>query len=255
MLSLPTGKLSYSQIDDYLRCPAQYEFHYVLGKKKPHNIYLAEGSIWAKLIEFVGKQMIKGKVPDVAKIWTQFQRFAKQELGKVKVWHGVTRESVLNRGKHFTGLLWGVLDLRKEDKSAFNFKPVAVEEEFSIAIQGIPVSGVLDLREEDAIWDFKVAGRAQNYDPGKSLQLDLYRYATNTELAGFAVLEKTTGKFIRRKKKRKMSDVRQRCEYVVTEVAKAISAGCFPPRDASVNPLCNAKFCPFYSKCKAGRAL
>lgn len=246
-LTLPTPKLSVTQVTMYLKCPTQYERRYIHGEKTPPGIALVEGSANHAALEWQNDfQMAHDRIAPVKKVievfgddlTTRVREVPKDEWRKA----GENRDVVFNRGvKMLTNYLKTI---------APRMKPVAAEQGFDIKVRGLPFQGFIDLAEQNHLWDYKVVGPTSPYLKASGvehdLQLTAYSYATKVSKVGFIPLVKGRDTIT------PLSAVRTRKDHLefeetVLRVAKAISAGAFPPVAAGAW-CCSAKFCGYFGK-------
>lgn len=247
VIQLPTPKLSVTQVTMYMKCPAQYEQRYVLGKKDPPGIALVEGSSNHAALEFQNAyQIVHGEPARLKKVLEHFGddlSTRAKEVPNVE-WRraGETRDSVFHRG---VGLLTTYMKTTVKE-----FKPVAAEQGFDILVQGVPFQGFIDLAEDGALWDYKVVSKSSfsKYKRGidHDFQLTAYAYATGITRVGFVPLVKDSGEIHVLRSKRTKPNLKG-FEYVVDRVARAISKGAFPLCMPD-SWWCNARFCGYYKE-------
>ena len=80
-LNLPSDHLSFSQIDQYLRCPQQYYRQRILKAPRVTTLAMAEGTAMSKLMEKTNLQYLKtGKHLSVEQAKTAWKRIWKKQL-------------------------------------------------------------------------------------------------------------------------------------------------------------------------------
>lgn len=246
-LTLPTPKLSVTQVTMYLKCPIQYEQRYVLGRKTPPGIALIEGSANHAALEWQNLYQISHeRIAPLKKVLEVFGDDLSTRVKEVPAeeW----RKAAENRNVVFNR---GALMLKTYlTTMAPKIKPVAAEQGFDMVVRGLPFQGFIDLVEEGALWDYKVVGPTSPYlrasGAEHDLQLTAYSYATKVKRVGFIPLVKGRNTIT------PIATVRTRKDHVefeetVLRVAKAISAGSFPPVAAGAW-CCTPKFCGYYGK-------
>lgn len=243
-VTLPKERLSYSQISMYLKCPAQYEQHYVLGRSSPPGIALVEGTCaHAALEENNLNKIARGDDLPAKQVVEVFADTLSDKGKEVEDWEGDSADIVIDRAKQYLGAyMAGYAPL---------LRPVSAEQEYLFDVAGVPMVAVIDVQTAGAVLDYKtVTSRSQVFQaPAKSLQLNLYGRIANKDKAGYIGLLKDKGDF-------KTADAlldRNRMtivvEQTVTRVAKAISAGIFPMVDEG-SWACSPTFCGFFRNCR-----
>lgn len=249
VIQLPTPKLSVTQVTMYMKCPAQYEQRYVLGKKDPPGIALIEGSSNHAALEYQnGYQIANGTSPRLKKVLERFGDDLSTRAKEIPAmaWRraGESRDTVYHRG---VGLLTKYMETTVKE-----FKPVAAEQGFDILVQGVPFQGFIDLAEQDALWDYKVVSKSSfsKYKRGidADFQLTAYAYATGIKRVGFVPLIKDSGEIHVLKSVRTKPNLKG-FEYVVDRVARSISKGAFPLCMPD-SWWCNPRFCGYWKDCR-----
>ena len=248
-IQLPTKSLSVTQVMMYMKCPAQYEQRYVLGKKEPPGIALIEGSSGHDALEYQNAfQIAHDKPAALKKVLSHYgdalSTRAKEISGDTWRRAGETKDEVFHRGVTLlTEYMAGPVH---------KFKPVAAEMGFEIKVKGVPFLGFIDLAEKEALWDYKVCS-ATTYSKMKrgidnDLQLTAYAYATGYRRVGLIPLVKDRGTVHIEASVRTKPNLKG-FEEVVTRVAKSISAGAFP-LCLPDSWWCNSRFCGFWKDCR-----
>jgi len=254
-----TPHLSASSVGDYLDCGLLYKFGRI-DKIRPAFIpdALEFGSAIHLVMAEIHQQKMIGIDLSIKEIQESFE----------KHWTKIARDNSLIQyaeGKNFdTYLLEGkeLLSVYYHKRPRDGFQVIAVEEPFSIRIEGcsVPVIGAMDLVEEDSsgtiiITDFKTAGRAYSNDEvDRNFQLTLYQIAVKQNgfadreiLLKFDCLIKTkTPKFDSYFTTRSDRDEKRAIRKMI-EVWKGISKGVFIPNDSPSNWKC--KGCAFKKNC------
>ncbi|MGD9209295.1 MAG: PD-(D/E)XK nuclease family protein [Desulfobacteraceae bacterium] len=275
---LPQGYLSPSQIDMYLRCPRQYYFRYVRDMTKPPGIALVLGSSAHKAVETTHHYIVDHNEPaPVDVVLSSFsdafdknaEEIPKEELNEENL--GSVKDA-------------GVSLVRLYNK---NFAPKVrprvkdgvrgIEQKIKISVGGVPMLGYIDLIDSNAdvvysyneldmlqkeggcvaetlrtsIVDFKTKTKALSQtETDNSLQLTFYAYATGiNQVRHDQLLRQKIPKIKRACAVRTSSDYKWLHE-IVSSVAKAVSAGIFPPC-APDSWMCTPKWCGFYATCRA----
>jgi CRISPR/Cas system-associated exonuclease Cas4 (RecB family) len=260
-LQLPTGYLSVSQIEMYMRCPRQYEKRYVEGKKDPPNIAMIEGSSHHKGMQ-VNNTNKKEKGQDLRPKQV-FEAFAdyfsdnKKDVAK-KDWGGEKEKDIVDRGK---GL---IADYMK--RYAPRLMPEIIEHEIKISVAGIPILGYIDVAggflplvgkrgAEKAVVDYKAAGKKKSSaDLLNSVQLTMYGVAAVEEFGfhdpvlGFMTLLKPKQETAWQSTPYDLGRS-QWLKHIVVSIADAISRGSFPVTNPT-NWCCDPRWCGYYHGCK-----
>lgn len=238
-LNLPGKHLSFSQVSLYLECPEKYRASYVDKEPRVLSAAMVQGTALGQALNWSNQHWIKTqKHKTLKQIQAYYIRNWTKLAKTVDEWGNDTKATVQELGLMFL-----------EQTEFALMVPVAVEEEVRMKIAGVPMLGYIDMREKRRITDFKVASTARYYKPESSLQLGFYAIATGTRQVRFRVYEK---------KKKTITDLdaildldqtRKILEFTVSNVAKAISLGSFPPCDTSKNPFCCEQWCGHWNKC------
>lgn len=247
LLDLPRDHISVSQIRMYLRCPAQYYFHYVENIKVPPSGPLVLGKavhagleyyFWEKL--FFGTEARPALVLDVYSDAFENERldvlWGDEEPGKAK-----------DEGAELIKLYLA--------ETAPQLIPLAVERKFEVLIAGTVLMGFIDLVTADGkIIDHKVVSKTP---PENKIQEDiqLTAYAMGYEAIfgdlpaevqlNFMVRSKVP-KLVARSANRGEGDIR-RFVRMAEGVVKAIRAGMYYPNPD--NLMCSPKACGYWGEC------
>ena len=247
---LPKTYLSVSQINSYLRCPAQYCLRYVKGITMPPTRGLTVGKVVHSAIEQNYKQKMQSGVDlplDVIRdiTATEFDRQApltdwgEDDPGKAKD-EAITLASLYHQ------------------EVAPTVMPAAVELRVEVEFENVDYSllGYIDLIDSEGfIRDTKTATRTPSEDEAsKSLQLTTYYLAYQInygcEPAGVKLdylVNTKTPKYVQLQAARTQEDV-DRLLRLIGYVAGAISAGHFYPNPTSF--LCSEKNCQYWQHCQ-----
>lgn len=267
-VTLPLPHLSNSQVEMYLRCPRQYYHRYIEGLKEPPGFSLAQGLAGHGALErnnlnkiATGEDLPTGTVLEAMNDdWSDRFKEAAGEMVIVcpekKKLRKVTDKDVDLSRKDLSDRLFAYME-----EDAPSITPVGAEEEWKVDVAGIPLLAYTDLRTGNAVWDYKFGNSrrtsyAQRGAADKSLQLTLYSKLTGNDRVGYYVFlpeeklkTKTNPAEVRKVGAKRDDNQRLYAEYVVQEVAKAISAGAFP-LCAEDNFLCQPNYCGFWHRCK-----
>ena len=256
--------VSFTQLDQYLRCPLRYRFTYV--DRLPADFVPAarafgSGIHAAAAVFFRG--VGQGARPDVEQVQGFFETFWKLETEHqpIRDSERESRESLLDLGRRMLAVLCEKHDPAREI--------VAVEQPFSVPLVDQDTGDLLDrdlvgtwdLLERDAdgfvVVDLKTASRKySDLQVEASLQLSIYNYAVGlSPLANgrevrlrFDVLTKTKEPELHRHWTTRDRAANVRLFRLAAEIVRAIEAGVFYP-----NVGWGCKDCVFKTKCWAWR--
>lgn len=276
---LPTGHLSHSQIEMYLKCPRQYYFRYVRDEKRPPGIAMTLGSGAHAAVETTHHHIVDHQTPaPVETVLAVFSdRFDKQaEDVPEQDWQeeGMDKGTIKDAGVRLVTLY---------NK---NFAPLVqpqvhdgvrgIEKRVEVSVAGVPMLGFIDLidtnadailsKEErellqghgrdvpeifrTAVVDFKTKTKSTSQSEiDGSFQLTFYSYAEGVSMVRFDQLLRQ-----KKPKVKRMHSQRTRKDYawmheIISSVAKAISTGVFPPC-APDSWACTPKWCGFFHQCR-----
>lgn len=251
---LPTGYLSSSQIDMFIRCPKQYEFRYLKGKKSPPGLALTEGNVHHDTLEDNNLHKMKtGKDRPVKDVVARFNDTFSKMAKEIDDWEGTSENAVRARGKQMLTSYMGGF--------ALTIQPEAVEEPFVIPIGPLRVVGLIDLRavkdrKKQTVVDYKTVNQVKTQkDVDNSLQLSNYAAVARSKgykkpELGLCSLVKKTGKV---DWKVFAGDVEARIRWmrmVSLSVAAQITKGNFPLVADPSHWSCSARFCGFWNECR-----
>lgn len=251
VITLPTPQLSVTQVSMYLKCPAQYEFRYIQGKKSPPGVAQIEGTSGHDALEHqnVYQIMHEGRTMPVKKVLARYSDVLAEEAKAIDkvTWRlaGESKDSVQRRGER--------LLTKYVTEHAPKMRPTAAEQHFEMSVGGVPFQGYIDVAEKAALWDYKITSAfgASKLKSGlfKDLQLTAYSMATGIATTGFITLRKDKEDVgVIGPAKRSKQDHRMFTETVV-RVAKAISLGAFP-QCLPDSWFCSEKWCGFWKGCR-----
>jgi len=276
---LPRGYLSPSQITMYLKCPRQYYFRYIRDDKRPPGVAMTLGTGTHAAAEKTHHHIVDHQVP--APIEELLEAFSdKFEKGAADV----PKEEWKEEG-NAKGL---VKDMGVRLVTIYNrdFAPIVqpqvlkgvrgIEQKVEVSIAGVPMLGFIDLIDTNAdaimtaeerallqgqgtdvpavfrtaVADLKTKQKstAQGEIDG-SLQLTFYSYATGIGLVRFDQLLKQKKPKVKRIHSQRTKQDHAWLSEIVSSVAKAITAGIFPPCDPT-SWACTPKWCGYYHLCR-----
>ena len=257
---LPVGYLSVSSAQMYQKCPKQYEFRYVLGKKSPPTVSLVEGSTYhlSMSADNERKRDTKGKESlNYDEMVNVFMESFKEGKREIEDWESDTENSVYSRSKLVIGRY--VNEVQSKVNSV-----TAVEEEFRVTIgegeDRVPVLGYIDLvcgwgDLPKVLIDYKFSNRKmEESDVSHHTQLAIYHIVTGVKSVGIirnerkekGVVEATVVKSVDKQTVAMAKDL-------MVHVARGVKAGAFPPTDSG-NWWCSPKWCGYYGMCRGCKA-
>ena len=257
VLTIPTPYLSHSQVDMYLRCPAQYEKRYILGHKEAPAWAMTEGSSGHSALEMNNLHKIEtgADLPPHEVI----EKYADELVDRVK-----NEQPIASAGKVADGddidasIATGTKSLGfYMEHTAPTVVPVTAERRLEFDVEGIPFLGFSDLETKGRIWDYKFTGsgskklQAPFVDEG--LQFTLYAMGTGHKNVGVIGLVrdkppktgKNAGLWVRTLKGSRTELQKRQATALVVGVARAISAGIFP-QSVPDTWVCTKRFCGYY---------
>ena len=172
--SMPGGGLSFTQLDDYLSCPARYRYRHVLRLPSPPHHAISYGIALHEAVAAFGRSQLQGRplssdglLEVLARAWSG--------LGFLSREH---EEARLQAGR-------AALVRFRDAALASRLHPLAIEEPFTVMFDGIRLQGRFDRIDEGpegvVITDFKssdVRSEARARERARdSLQLALYALA------------------------------------------------------------------------------
>lgn len=272
---LPLPYLSVSQVELYLKCPKQFEWRYIKGEKRPPGIAMVAGTVIHKAVEEGYRHVIeKATLPELDYCLSAYSDSLDNELKNDVVWDARDEDGEETAASDPGKLKDQGVGLIKKwhDEKLPEVKPRAVEKSFVTSFGGIPIVGRVDLIDRvddpvpgatvalpesgihpllDTVVDNKVVGKT--YTKAKvdsALQMSLYAHATGVPRARYDLFVKTKiPKVTAMLTSRDSAQIRWAIQTFV-EVARAISAGVFPPCPPENTFPCSPKFCGYYDKCR-----
>lgn len=263
-LNLPSGYISVSQVNTYIRCGMQYYFRYVQGFVEPPAARMVEGSAIHKALE-VGQRtrMISGAMAPLDILLGAHHDCWEDKKVDIEVWEEEQPEKlILRRAEKF-------LKTYHRENMPF-LEPKRVESRFwmNVGTHNIPLVGFIDLCAVDTtpriqkgiktkivipteqVVDYKVIAKSYvQAEIDNNLQLTTYSSASNVPNVRFDCFVKTKDpKIVMLQSTRTAADI-EWAGNVFDGVAEAISAGKFPP--ALPNDwACTPKWCGYWHRCR-----
>ena len=253
-IQLPQPYLSPTQIEMYLRCPMQYQFRYIQGKKDAPGLALVEGSSHHEALAVQNEE--RKRTGTNLKPVQMVEAFADALLSRedeIKDWEGESRDSLIHRGA-------GMVTSYLRSDFAIQLEPKRIEQEVTLPVGPVQVLGYLDVDGTlgplgAVVADYKTVSKVKSQaELEASLQLTYYAMAERK-------LFKTKAKagFVNLVKKKKPETVWQittvspgRIRWfrrIVLHVANSISRGDFPPTNPT-NWCCSHRWCGYWSQCR-----
>jgi len=161
--------LSYSSISQYLECPLKYKFIYIDGFPKTKKASLSFGESLHKALH----HLYSMKIPQPPSL-VQLLRFFQDNWVKDGYGNNTEEEQYLNYGKQI------LTDFYNRHVKNFHV-PFAVEDEFNIEVDGIPVTGKIDRIEKLSDNQIEIIDYKSNKKPfaldklKRNFQLSMYQ--------------------------------------------------------------------------------
>ena len=280
---LPVGYLSNSQVEMYLRCPMQYEFRYVKSMRRPPSAAMSHGSGTHKALEVTHNHIVDhGEPASTAEVESAFSDTFDKVLADIP------EESRVEDGLNVHELKdVGLILVRiYNSKYAPAVRPSVgkdgvrgIEKRFEVLVAGVPMVGIIDLIDTNsdvsvsktekefmtlhgkeipailrtAIADFKTKSKSMSEaEVVGSLQLSLYSYVEQIPAVRIDQLLKLKTPKITRITTLRTAQDHAWMKNVVHGVARAITAGIFPPCDPT-HWVCSEKWCGYWALCRGRR--
>lgn len=239
--------VSASSIGMYQRCPRQWAYRYVLGLKVPPDGGLITGLGVHKAAE-VGMLHKKdtGEDPDPDLAATTAAEYVTEQCatGEVKLNDDDHQGAITDKAARVS-TAWA-------RDAAPKVVPVEVEQQFTLEVAGIDVTGRMDVVTADRVVDWKTSGKSPNADEHRqSVQTELYALATGKPLTYTFLVDLKGGV--------KVTDVevdehdaaraRRFATDTVAEVARGMALGVWPRNRKGWH--CSPKWCGYYDRCHA----
>jgi len=285
---LPTGYLSNTQVEMYLRCPKQYEFRYVMDQIRPPAISMIFGGGTHKALEVTHHHIVDHDVPAPDEMLEsafsdKFEgEVEEKELGDSFEKEGVDKGRLKDEGYRLVRLYNKKIAPRvrpQVTKDAEGKEVRGIEKRFDIDIEGVPVMGFIDLIDvasdtilspeerqmmltkgievpsdmSTVVADFKTKVKSYSQaDADSALQLSLYSLAEGVPFVRYDQLLRQQMPKIKRITSKRGSADHAWLKEVYIHVAKAITAGVFPPTDPT-NWVCSKKWCGYWHACRGAK--
>jgi putative RecB family exonuclease len=245
--------LSFSQINMFLRCPKQYEYRYILGKKIPPSGAMAQSSAWHSAVQVNYEQKI-GTSEDLPEeealsiFSDEFDRRFNEEEVRLEPEENVGK--LKDQGVDITRTYHSVI--------APTVDPRWVEKEFRVSLGDefpYDLLGYWDCVETDGvIVDSKAYKKTPTqFDLDKDLQFTTYSAAyriseqvTETGMRMDIMVKNKKPKAVQLYTTRTNEQIKWYFS-LVEKVVMAIKAGNFFPNPSGWH--CSPKFCGYWSNC------
>lgn len=253
--------VSFTQVSMWLRCPRQYKFRYIDGKKEPPAVALTEGVSHHTALEMdnlrkrdQGKQIAAKELTEI--FIDKFDgevRNAEEQAARLDSklnWEDETRDGIIQRA--------AALHCDYAGKWSPTIQPVRVESPFArvVDIDGVAVTlfGQLDLTTaEPRLLDYKTSARAKSQrDVDADLQLTISSWASGLTHVGWIALVKDKP-HIQYVQSQRTPGQQMWGLRVVTEAVRAIRAGQFPMVNPGAFPApwwCSKQHCGYWGQCR-----
>ena len=249
---LDVKHFSFSSISTYLRCPKQFYFRYIEGRKEPPKIVLIEGSSHHEALEKNNlHKKEKGRDLKARQITESFMASLKSKVGVEEKldWAGEDENRLYRRA-----VKWHEDYVRE---LAPRIEPELVEETFEkeVSVNGVEfiLKGVVDLAYAKKCSDYKTISSFGFNNRKKEilsdLQLSFYSYATGyKEVENICFIKKDNPEIGVVEGQRSKQEIAWALR-VASEVAKSVALGAFPMTDPK-NWCCSELYCGYWGICR-----
>ena len=249
--NLKVSSLSVTQINQYLRCPVQWEFRYVKGIKIPPAGAMLQGRVYHETYAENFKQKIQTLVDlpitDLADIYAN-------------CWD---KEIVQNTEFSFSEILWDEEPSKAKDEGFSLVKlyrelvaPQVIPKEVEVKINkvlasNIEMTGRLDLvDDQDIIIDHKVSKRSQSQETvDRDLQASVYLWLKDSSRFQFHRVVNKKQKEVQILGTTRTEEQLRRVVNMILKTHSLMQTGIVPPRCDSF--WCSKAFCGYFETCKA----
>lgn len=246
-MGLPREHISVSQINQYLRCPAQYYFKYVQGMADRPNVAMTFGKSFHKAVEhyFRGK-MDYGQEASLSEVQDIFATTINHS--KDVEWGEDKPDAVKDEGAKALELYMAEV--------APTIQPKFIEQEVRVPFDGYELLGYIDLIDQDnTIIDTKTTKKTPSAGMlTNGLQLSAYtmtyQFLTGDDPAGVRldyIVRLKTPKVVQIGAKKTSNDV-NRFLSIMDRVVGNIADNNFYPNPTCMS--CNPKSCTYFEVCQ-----
>lgn len=260
MKSKPTAvldltRINFSSISTWLRCPRQYRFRYLEGKKEPPKISLLEGSSHHAALEMNNRHKMSRGFD--LKASTLTEKFMDELRGRTREADGLDWEEECEDNLYNRGVIWHKDYIKYH---APGIVPDIVEERFEkeikLAGKDVVISGVVDLGYSKKVSDYKTASpfgfQSRKKGIDHDLQLSFYAWATGRKVVeNICFVKKAVPEVGILQSHRDARQILWALQ-VAGQVLEAIEKDCFPMCDPS-NWACSEKYCGYWKSCRGAK--
>jgi putative RecB family exonuclease len=253
--------LSYSSINTFLSCPANWKFHYLDKIPVQTSKDLIFGSAFHGAIESFLANKSKPDQPSLTDLWQD--NWHKQIIVEDKPredinWKDETPESLCNLGIRMfesPAIRDGILSITP----TFNLDGnAAIEKKVELRVPGVPIPiiGYIDIMTPSGPGDFKTSGKSWSADKAENEMQPLFYLAAlnqlgmtvpNWEFTHFVFVKTKTPQFQKITHQHNPSQ----CIWLFGMIRKvwlAIQSGAFPENPTGW--MCSSDWCDYYSNCR-----
>jgi CRISPR/Cas system-associated exonuclease Cas4 (RecB family) len=225
--------VSYTQISQYLSCPAK-EYYYLQKIKTPKSAAMIYGSVFHKLLS----QRLMGEIVTAEQAFTDVVNSEKDWDGKIQYGQNDSQPDVM--------LPW--IDEAATLIMRSGIKPQATELMLKRQFPNFTLVGVIDAFNNGTLIDFKLSGK---YYKSDSVQAACYAI-----LNGGASTFKFYVVYKEKMPRLEIQDIKETrnqryldwvLRRVIEPTARAIEAGIFPASPSY--QWCDSKYCAYFAKC------
>jgi putative RecB family exonuclease len=244
--------LSYSSINSWLSCGANWKYHYLDKLPTKPSSALVFGSAFHATLEYFVAHNHQG---DLVSIWRE--KWGEQlEKEKITDFDGASPETFQNDGiRMFSNqdVVKGILSI---EASANKLDEPAIETKVELRVPGVPlpIIGYIDIITADGPGDFKTSGRAWSVDQAaKEMQPIFYMAALNQmgvrvdNFTHYVFVKTKTPQFQKIVTSHKQSEMFWLFK-LIQSVWKGIEAGVYPQNPGSWK--CDPTYCEYFSLCR-----
>jgi putative RecB family exonuclease len=254
--ALPRDHLSVSQINLYLACPRKYAFTYVEQLERPFRPSgLAFGSAIHSSLEWLHKELLKGRKPDLTKLLKYFDTdWYVQKLDNVRFGAEGEEAELVRKGQEMLRLYYEVADATSIKSAETPFQ-VPIVNVSTGEVLDVPLEGVFDLIEQgDSLVEIKTGARQMDILAlSQHLQLTAYSHAYRMiygKEPTLRIVNLIKSKQVRLEElnTERSEEDRIRFFHMAKEVIKGIKAGYFCP-----HPSWMCAECEYFEPCQTWR--
>lgn len=262
---LPRSYVSVSQMNQYLKCGAAYEFRYIYELEIARNSYMVQGSAIHRAAEGLHISMMDtAEIPPVEMVLDMYADAHKELFTSDVVIEEEDKDlgTILDTGIKMTRTYWqgatGQLTDPDTKQPIRQVYPIAVERKIYTPLKPLerdpyPFLAIIDLEEPGGVADVKTKRKkGSQAEADNSLQLSLYAAATGKPDVRLDQLIKPTKtlppRYVRTGGVRTAEEIQHAIE-IGADVVDGIVAGYFP-RSTPDAWWCTEKWCGYWDKCR-----